>query len=177
MNCKPPDTVQRFGGDPHPLVIRGEHAQPLPAAIAPIRDDHLPAIHPAHHAVQRARPAADDSLVPVDGAHRVFHRDRQHLLAPLPGEPFRVERDGQCRGPVQPDLARIDGVVDGQLRMKAQKVRSDSLLNLEVPLSSEDRFLSILVTDGGVNRSLGNNANHMDLCGLADSRFEMESLE
>jgi hypothetical protein len=68
-------------------------------------------------------------------------------------------------------------VVDGQLRMKAQKVRSDSLINLEVPISSEDRFLSILVTDGGVNRSLGNNANHMDLCGLADSRFEMETLE
>jgi hypothetical protein len=68
-------------------------------------------------------------------------------------------------------------VVDGQLRMKAQKVRSDSLINLEVPISPEDRFLSILVTDGGVNYSPGNNANHFDMCGLADMRLEMESLE
>jgi hypothetical protein len=68
-------------------------------------------------------------------------------------------------------------VVDGSLRMKAQKVRSDSLLNLEVPISPEDRFLSILVTDGSITYSPDNNVNHFDMCGLADSRFEMESLE
>jgi len=68
-------------------------------------------------------------------------------------------------------------VVDGSLRMKAQKVRSDSLINLEVPISPEDRFLSILVTDGSVSSSPGNNVNHFDMCGLADSRFEMESDE
>jgi hypothetical protein len=68
-------------------------------------------------------------------------------------------------------------VVDGQLRMKAQKVHSDSLINLEVPLSPEDQFLSILVTDGSVGSSSGNTTNQFDMCGLADSRFEMESLE
>lgn len=68
-------------------------------------------------------------------------------------------------------------VVDGQLRAKAERVHWDSLIDLDVPLTAEDRFLSIMVTDGGVIRSAGNNENHYDLCGLADMRFEMESME
>lgn len=68
-------------------------------------------------------------------------------------------------------------VVDGQLRTKAQKVRSDSLINLEIPLSPKDRFLSILVTDGGAIYPPATGENHLDLCGLADPRFEMEPLE
>lgn len=66
-------------------------------------------------------------------------------------------------------------VVDGQLRAKAERVHWDSLIDLDVPLAANDRFLSIVVTDGGVIRAPGNNANHYDLCGLADMRFEMEA--
>jgi hypothetical protein len=68
-------------------------------------------------------------------------------------------------------------VVDGQLRAKTERVHWDSLLDLDVPLAAEDRFLTIIVTDGGIIRSAGNNENHYDLCGLADMRFEMESIE
>lgn len=68
-------------------------------------------------------------------------------------------------------------VVDGQLRAKAERVHWDSLIDLDVPLTAEDRFLSIVVTDGGIIRSAGNNVNHYDLCGLTDMRFEMESME
>lgn len=68
-------------------------------------------------------------------------------------------------------------VVDGQLRTKAERVHWDSLIDLDVPLAADDRFLSIVVTDGGIIRSLGNNENHYDLCGLADMRFEMESTD
>ncbi len=66
-------------------------------------------------------------------------------------------------------------VVDGQLRTKAERVHWDSLIGLDVPLAAGDRFLSIVVTDGGIIRSPGNNENHYDSCGLADMRFEMES--
>ena len=68
-------------------------------------------------------------------------------------------------------------LVDGQLRSKAEMVHWDSLIDLDVPLTATDRFLSIAVTDGGIIRSVGNNANHYDLCGMADMRFEMESIE
>lgn len=68
-------------------------------------------------------------------------------------------------------------VVDGQFRAKAERVRWNSLIDLDVPLTPKDRFLSVMVTDGGVIRSPGNNANHYDLCGLADMRFEMESMD
>ncbi len=67
--------------------------------------------------------------------------------------------------------------VDGRLRAKAEKVRWDSLIDLDVPLTSKDRFLSILVTDGGTIRVNGFNANHYDLCLLGDSRFEIESAD
>jgi len=67
--------------------------------------------------------------------------------------------------------------VDGRLRAKAAKVRWDSLIDLDVPLTSQDRFLSILVTDGGTIRVDGFNANHYDLCLLGDSRFEVESAD
>jgi hypothetical protein len=67
--------------------------------------------------------------------------------------------------------------VDGRLRAKAGKVRWDSLIDLDVPLTSKDRFLSILVTDGGTIRVDGFNANHYDLCLLGDSRFEVESAD
>ncbi|MBN1766174.1 MAG: FecR domain-containing protein [Sedimentisphaerales bacterium] len=67
-------------------------------------------------------------------------------------------------------------VVDEQLRSKAEKVRWDSLNNLDVPIMTGDRFLSVLVTDGGVTYE-SDTANHYDSCGLADMRFEMESME
>ncbi len=67
-------------------------------------------------------------------------------------------------------------VVDGQLRSK-ERVHWDSLIDLDVSLTPEDRFLSILVTDGGGIRCPGNNENHYDLCGLADMRFEMKFKE
>ena len=94
-------------------------------------------------------------------------------LSSFGGYPIYLTEDFS---PVETDFD-VWFVVDGQLRMKAQKVRSDSLINIEVPLSPEDRFLSILVTDGGVIYPPAQNENHMDLCGLADPRFEIEPLE
>ncbi len=67
-------------------------------------------------------------------------------------------------------------VVDGQLRSKAPRVRWDSLIALEAPIRAGDRFLSILVTDGGIVYE-GDNANHYDSCGLADMRLEIELIE
>jgi hypothetical protein len=73
-----------------------------------------------------------------------------------------------------PSISQFDVwiTVDGKLRSRAQQVRWDSLLTLEVPLEPQDRFLSILVTDGGVivEEII---ASHYDLCLLADPRFEL----
>ncbi len=65
--------------------------------------------------------------------------------------------------------------VDGRLWSQAQNVRCDNLFDLEVPLAPQDRFLSIVVTDGSAALE-GLPDNHYDLCLLADPRFEMKLL-
>lgn len=68
-------------------------------------------------------------------------------------------------------------VMDGRLQKKIEKVRSDSLLDIDVPVTSADRFLTIIVTDGHSVHADGSQANHYDLCAMADPRFEVECME
>lgn len=65
-------------------------------------------------------------------------------------------------------------VVDGRLYQKFEKVRWDSLIDINVPVTSGDRFLSILSTDGQTDLKDGNLPTHYDLCALSDPRFEVE---
>lgn len=68
-------------------------------------------------------------------------------------------------------------VVDGRLQQKIEDIRWNSLADVDVPIISEDRFLSIIVTDGHSVHADGNVSTHYDLCALADPRFEVECME
>jgi hypothetical protein len=64
-------------------------------------------------------------------------------------------------------------LVDGQVRFSAKALRFDSR-EISVELSDQDRFLSLIVTDGQAVNCQGQPANHFDTCGFADPVFEVE---
>lgn len=74
-----------------------------------------------------------------------------------------------------PDYAEADVwvLIDGQLRASRKQLRAEDGFEIYVPLADSDRFLTLLVTDGG--RVLEKNwpANHLDTCGFAEPVFEL----
>jgi len=64
-------------------------------------------------------------------------------------------------------------LIDGQLRASRKQLRAEDGFEIYVPLADSDRFLTLLVTDGG--RVLAKNwpANHLDTCGFAEPVFEL----
>ena len=66
-------------------------------------------------------------------------------------------------------------LVDGQLRSSRQELTSDQGYDIHVDLADEDRFLTLVVTDGGTIYSEGFPANHYDTCGFAEPVFQLAS--
>ena len=74
-----------------------------------------------------------------------------------------------------PDYAEVDVwvLVDGQLRSSRQKLRADQGYDIHLDIADEDRFLTLVVTDGGTIYSDRDPANHFDTCGFAEPVFEL----
>ena len=68
-------------------------------------------------------------------------------------------------------------LVDGELRSSRQELQWDQGYVIHLDLADEDRFLTLVVTDGGNIYSDGSPANHHDTCGFAEPIFELFSQE
>ena len=77
------------------------------------------------------------------------------------------------------DYAEVDVwvLVDGQLRSSRQALRADQGYDIFVELSDRDRFLTLVVTDGGTPYVDESVANHFDSCGFAEPVFQLVSKE
>lgn len=73
-------------------------------------------------------------------------------------------------GDNEPDHSEADVwvLVDGQLRSSRQGLGADQGYEIQVALSEHDRFLTLVVTDGGKVYAEGFPANHFDTCGFAE---------
>jgi hypothetical protein len=74
------------------------------------------------------------------------------------------------------DYAEVDiwVLVDGQLRSSRKKLRADQEYDIHVQLADQDRFLTLIVTDGGNIYSENDPANHFDTCGFAEPVFGLD---
>ncbi|MBC8378849.1 MAG: hypothetical protein H8E62_06730 [Planctomycetes bacterium] len=77
------------------------------------------------------------------------------------------------------DYAEVDiwVLVDGQLRTSRQGLRADQGYDIHVDLADQDRFLTLVVTDGGTPYLDESIANHFDSCGFAEPVFQLVSRE
>ena len=77
------------------------------------------------------------------------------------------------------DYAEVDVwvLVDGQLRSSRQGLRADQGYDIHVDLTDQDRFLTLVVTDGGTPYLDESIANHFDSCGFAEPVFQLVSQE
>jgi hypothetical protein len=75
------------------------------------------------------------------------------------------------------DYAEVDVwvLVDGQLRSSRQALRADQGYDIHVDLADADRFLTLVVTDGGTPYLDESIANHFDSCGFAEPVFQLVS--
>lgn len=76
-----------------------------------------------------------------------------------------------------PDYSEADVwvLVDGQIRAVRKGLRAEEGFDIRIELSDRDRYLSLIVTDGGHAYADGWPANHMDTCGFAEPVFGLES--
>jgi hypothetical protein len=77
-----------------------------------------------------------------------------------------------------PDFSEVDVwvLVDGRLCSSYKKLRADQGYDIHVDIEDRDRFLTLIVTDGGKSYVEGKPANHLDTCGFAEPVFNLESL-
>lgn len=76
-----------------------------------------------------------------------------------------------------PDLSEADVwvLVDGQVKSHKKALRADQGYDIHVDLSDTNRFLTLVVTDGGKINEEGFPANHFDTCGFAEPVFTLVS--
>jgi hypothetical protein len=77
------------------------------------------------------------------------------------------------------DYAEVDVwvLVDGQVRSSRKGLRADQGYDIHVDLADQDRFLTLVVTDGGTPYLDESMANHFDSCGFAEPVFQLVSQE
>lgn len=75
-----------------------------------------------------------------------------------------------------PDYSEADiwVLVDGQVKFFQKALRADQGQNVHVEIADTDRFLTLVVTDGGKVLAEGFPANHFDTCGFAEPVFEIQ---
>lgn len=66
-------------------------------------------------------------------------------------------------------------LVDGQLRSSRKSLRADQGYAIDVAITDADRFLTLVVTDGGKVYADGYPANHFDTCGFVEPVFGFSS--
>lgn len=64
-------------------------------------------------------------------------------------------------------------LVDGQVRTTRQSLRSDQGFDIKIEILDQDRFLTLVVTDGQTVYDERWPANHLDTCGFAEPVFEL----
>lgn len=64
-------------------------------------------------------------------------------------------------------------LVDGRVKSSRKALNCDQGYNIHVELSDRDRYLTLVVTDGGSARAEGFPANHFDTCGFVEPVFEL----
>jgi hypothetical protein len=76
-----------------------------------------------------------------------------------------------------PNYSEVDVwvLVDGQLRASRKGLRSDQGYDIHVDLFETDRFLTLVMTDGGKINLDGFPANHFDTCGFVEPVFDLSS--
>jgi hypothetical protein len=76
-----------------------------------------------------------------------------------------------------PDYSEADVwvLVDGQVKSFQKALRADRGYDIHVDIADAERFLSLIVTDGGKVYAEGFPANHFDTCGFAEPIFELVS--
>jgi hypothetical protein len=76
-------------------------------------------------------------------------------------------------GANKPDFSEADiwVLVDGEVKSSKKSLRADQGYDIHVEISDTDRFLTLVVTDGGKIYSKDYPANHFDTCGLAEPVF------
>ncbi len=77
----------------------------------------------------------------------------------------------------EPDYSQVDVwvLVDGQVKSSRKAIKADQGYDIHVDIFDVDRFLSLVVTDGGQINAEGFPANHFDTCGFAEPVFEVVS--
>lgn len=65
-------------------------------------------------------------------------------------------------------------LVDGKTRFHKESVHTKQGYDINIPLTDSDRFLTIIVTDGGEVYTENTPANHYDTCGIAEPVFNVE---
>jgi hypothetical protein len=75
-----------------------------------------------------------------------------------------------------PDYSEADiwVLVDGQVKFFHKALRADQGQDVHVELADTDRFLTLVVTDGGKSLAEGFPVNHFDTCGFAEPVFEVQ---
>lgn len=66
-------------------------------------------------------------------------------------------------------------LVDGQVRSHRQALRVSEGYDIQVDIADANRFLTLIVTDGGKEYSAKNPANYYDTCGFAEPVFGLVS--
>lgn len=76
-----------------------------------------------------------------------------------------------------PDLSEADiwVLVDGEVQSFKKALRADQGYDVQVKIADSDRFLTLVVTDGGRIYAEGFPANHFDTCGFAEPVFGLVS--
>ena len=76
-----------------------------------------------------------------------------------------------------PDYSQVDVwvLVDGKVKSSQKAIKADQGYDIRVDISDADRFLSLVVTDGGQMNAEGFPANHFDTCGFAEPVFDVVS--
>jgi hypothetical protein len=76
-------------------------------------------------------------------------------------------------GENSPEYSELDVwvLVDGRLRSSRKALRANQGFDIQVDITEQDRFLTLMVTDSGTVYDKNWPANHMDTCGFAEPVF------
>ena len=76
-------------------------------------------------------------------------------------------------GENSPEYSELDVwvLVDGRLRSFRKALRANQGFDIQVDITEQDRFLTLMVTDCGIVYDKNWPANHMDTCGFAEPAF------
>jgi hypothetical protein len=103
--------------------------------------------------------------------------DLQAIRDAMPGiDIVRFTAQAGIPASARPDVSEADVyiLVDGHVRFNRKTVRSPEMFDIDVPLATHERFLTLITTDGAVVRGGARKASAWDWCFFADPILELE---